>query len=58
MAQKGPRELSEIQFLGFGAAYHHREGHQAFHPSREENGFCHRARFHNGNLSRRPRHCL
>ena len=52
------QELSEFQFLGLGAAHNCGKGHQAFHPAREEDGFCHRARFHNGDLPRRPRHCL
>ena len=51
-------ELNEFQFLGLGAAYNHGKGHQAFHPTREEDSLRYRARFHNGDVPRRPRHCL
>ena len=51
-------KLSEFQLLGLGAAHNYSKGHQAFHLTREEDGLCYRARFHNGDLPRRPRHCL
>jgi ABC-type Mn2+/Zn2+ transport system ATPase subunit len=46
------QELNEIQFLGLGTAHNCSEGHQAFHPTCQEDGFCYRARFHNGDLPR------
>ena len=52
------RDLSDFQFLGLGAAYHHCKSDQALHPPCQENGFCHRTRLHHGNLPCRPCHRL
>jgi hypothetical protein len=44
-----------ISVSWLGAAHNCGKGHQVFHPTRNDS-FCYRARFHNGNLPRRPRH--